>query len=140
MGYTGDKKREYQREWVAKRRATFFADKCCAYCGSTKNLELDHIDPSQKVSHSIWSWSESRRNEELAKCQALCEECHKEKTALFDASRPRKVAPEGMAWCSDFCKSFRPVEMFFRDKNHWNGLSEFCKECYWIRRKGLTTS
>lgn len=72
---------KYQREWVAKRRAAFFADRSCEWCGSTKRLELDHIDPSQKVDHKIWSWSEVRRNEEIAKCQILCHDCHLIKTA-----------------------------------------------------------
>ncbi len=78
-----DKQREYQKQWVAKRRADFFADKLCTKCDSAKNLELDHIDPALKLSHSIWSWSEKRRLEEIKKCQILCEDCHKEKTAIF---------------------------------------------------------
>ncbi len=60
MALTGDKKRKYDREWVAKRRAKFFDDKKCKHCGSTENLELDHINPKTKISHSIWSWREER--------------------------------------------------------------------------------
>lgn len=77
-----DKQREFGRLWRRKRREAFFKDKCCAKCGSTTNLELDHIDPSQKESHKIWSWSEPRRLAELAKCQVLCTLCHLEKTRL----------------------------------------------------------
>lgn len=77
-----EKQREFQREWCRKRREDFFADKACI-CGSTINLELDHIDESKKITHRIWSWSEKRRNEELAKCQILCEACHKEKTSQY---------------------------------------------------------
>lgn len=83
--------RRYKREWYAKRRAAYFADKSCvctstvcghgSVCGSTEKLELDHVDRSTKVSNSIWSWSEARRNEELAKCQVLCEFCHQTKSA-----------------------------------------------------------
>ena len=72
--------REYQRQWMEKRRLDFFIDKVCSHCGSNTNLTLDHIDPSKKLSHKIWSWSEERRNEELKKCQVLCDDCHKEKT------------------------------------------------------------
>lgn len=72
--------REYQREWIAERREAFFAGKSCAECGSTDQLELDHIDPSLKVTHRIWSWSAPRRNAELAKCQVLCADCHLLKT------------------------------------------------------------
>jgi 5-methylcytosine-specific restriction endonuclease McrA len=76
---TGDRKREYQREWCAARRAEYFFDKFCVRCGTTENLRLDHIDPTQKVSHRIWSWSAARREAELAKCQVLCDPCHKDK-------------------------------------------------------------
>lgn len=71
-----DKRREYSREWVAGRRREFMAGKTCAFCGSTESLELDHVDPTMKVDHRIWSWSKSRREAELAKCRVLCKPCH----------------------------------------------------------------
>lgn len=77
---TKEAQREYQKEWVRKRREAYFGDKSCVQCGSTDRLELDHIDRATKVSHNVWSWSEARRNEELAKCQVLCYDCHKAKT------------------------------------------------------------
>jgi len=72
--------REYQRQWAARRRAEYFIDKSCVVCGSTDRLELDHVDPAMKVSHSIWSWSKGRRDAELAKCQILCKTHHQIKT------------------------------------------------------------
>lgn len=78
--YTKEEKRRYNREWVAKRKSKWFSDKSCVVCGTTENLELDHINPSTKVSHTIWSWSEIRRNEELSKCQVLCDKHHMEKS------------------------------------------------------------
>lgn len=75
-----EKRREYLRQWMAGRRAAWFEGKSCARCGSTENLELDHIDRSTKVDSHIWSWSEERRSAELAKCQALCRSCHLDKT------------------------------------------------------------
>lgn len=75
-------KRKYAREWIAARRAKFFKDKYCVECGSVKKLELDHIDPSTKIDHKIWSWAEKRRKEEIAKCQVLCRICHIEKTII----------------------------------------------------------
>lgn len=56
------------------------AGKSCVECGATENLEVDHIDPEQKIAHRIWSWSVPRRDAELAKCQVLCVEHHKAKT------------------------------------------------------------
>lgn len=78
------KQAEYQKKWIRKRREEFFADKCCESCLTTENLQLDHIDPKKKLysnSHAIWSYSKEKRDKELSKCQILCEECHKEKTA-----------------------------------------------------------
>jgi 5-methylcytosine-specific restriction endonuclease McrA len=79
--------RKYQREWRAARRAAFFADKSCVRCGSTEQLELDHIDPSTKDATlkalhtaAFWSWSMKRIEAEIAKCQVLCRDCHEKKT------------------------------------------------------------
>jgi hypothetical protein len=77
---TPEAQREYQRQWVARRRAEWFADKVCLRCGSIDGLELDHIDWRTKVSHSIWSWSAARRAKELKKCQVLCHDCHLQKS------------------------------------------------------------
>jgi hypothetical protein len=77
------KQREYQRQWIAKRRSDFFADKYCVTCSSRDRLELDHIDPSIKVDHRIWSWSQQRREAEITKCQVLCYDCHQQKTITF---------------------------------------------------------
>lgn len=77
-----ERQREYRREWYAARRAAWFAaNGPCAQCGSWERLELDHVDPATKVHHVIWSWSDARREAELAKCQILCVDCHDEKTA-----------------------------------------------------------
>lgn len=83
-------KREYQREWKANRRAMYMYDKSCAICDSREDLEIDHIDPLTKHpalikigyngAQSVWSWSQKRRDQELAKCQVLCKEHHKAKT------------------------------------------------------------
>jgi hypothetical protein len=68
--------REYQRRWCAERRAEFFADKTCAWCGTAERLELHHADPGKKVSHAIWSWGRERRLNEIAKCVVICRGCH----------------------------------------------------------------
>lgn len=75
-----EQRREYNRKWIAARRAEFFKDKECIICGSKDDLELDHIDPSLKVSHRIWSWTKERRDLELKKCQILCRSHHLEKS------------------------------------------------------------
>jgi hypothetical protein len=54
----------------------------CVKCGTTNNLQLDHINPATK-SFSIsrmWSINEEKFLEELDKCQLLCQKCHNKKT------------------------------------------------------------
>ncbi len=82
MGYKNrEKQREYVRKWIAKRRNDWLqANGPCKLCGSWDDLEVDHVDRTTKVNHRVWSWSESRRLKELAKCQVLCFDCHKKKT------------------------------------------------------------
>ena len=77
-------KRERQRKFLE-----YLQDKCCAVCGEGDQLvlEFDHIDPSQKentVSNLVngGSWTKWERVwEEIQKCQILCANCHRRKTA-----------------------------------------------------------
>tara|TARA_A100001234_G_C12489914_1_gene327275 strand:+ start:101 stop:526 length:426 start_codon:yes stop_codon:yes gene_type:complete len=64
----------------------------CVSCGTTENLEFDHIDPNTKrynvskvipdtspetpLCQSVW--------EEVNKCQLLCKSCHRKKTYTLD--------------------------------------------------------
>ena len=84
-----DKQRAYQRAWLHNRKRAFYKDKCCVKCGSKEQLELDHINPAEKVTHRVWSWTEAKRNIEIAKCQVLCKACHLEKT--LDEQKQRKL-------------------------------------------------
>lgn len=82
MPSSPEKHREITKERNRRNRENYFLNKFCARCGSFSNLELDHINPEEKETHRIWSWSEERRLVELAKCQVLCNSCHKNKTSL----------------------------------------------------------
>lgn len=75
-------KAEWYQRVCKKRRRDFFRDKFCVDCGSTKRLELDHINPVKKISHNVWSWTEHRREAELAKCTVRCRYCHIERHAI----------------------------------------------------------
>lgn len=75
--------RNYQREWMKKRRQEWIdANGPCVKCGSSVDLEVDHIDRSQKTMNAsaVWSRREEIRLAELEKCQVLCAKCHQEKT------------------------------------------------------------
>lgn len=65
----------------------YLSDKSCIKCGNNdyRVLEFDHIDPKTKsigiaqALHNIWAWD--RILNEIKKCQILCSNCHKIKTA-----------------------------------------------------------
>lgn len=92
MGYVGDAKREYQLNWVKKRRTDWIESQGgkCIRCSSVDQLQVDHIDPSLKTMNpaSIWSRREEVRDKELANCQVLCSPCHKEKSKAERATLP----------------------------------------------------
>lgn len=71
-------KRRYQRERAARIRSEFLDGKSCVACGATRDLQVHHVDPAAKTSHSVWSWSRPRREAELAKCEVRCRTCHEE--------------------------------------------------------------
>lgn len=73
--------REYQRRWYNSRRSDWLAGKTCEECGDTEGLEIDHRDPKFKWKHNFWSYKEEVRNEELKKCQVLCQVHHLIKTS-----------------------------------------------------------
>jgi 5-methylcytosine-specific restriction endonuclease McrA len=63
--------REYQRAWKAERRAVWLKEHGpCAKCGSWEKLEVDHVDPTKKVDHKVWTWSEERRSKEFGEMPA----------------------------------------------------------------------
>lgn len=75
---------EYHKKRRRDRRKKFLMllGGKCEECGSTKNLEFDHKDPSKKefgVSRFINSPEEFVKKE-VDKCRLLCKKCHKKKT------------------------------------------------------------
>lgn len=77
----------YMRQYMLKRYHNRRASAIhklggkCVVCGTTENLELDHINPLDKsfAIGRLWSVKQSRYDEELSKCQLLCADHHKEK-------------------------------------------------------------
>lgn len=84
-----------RRRLAARRRAWLEVNGPCVQCGSTVNLEVDHIDPATKVDHKVWSWRRERREAELAKCQVLCVRCHRAKS-LVESPPPRRPQIHGV--------------------------------------------
>jgi 5-methylcytosine-specific restriction endonuclease McrA len=74
---------QYQRQLHARRRAEVITalGGCCQRCGSTDNLQLDHIDAGTKrFDISTLFRRSALLAAELAKCQLLCRPCHLAKT------------------------------------------------------------
>jgi 5-methylcytosine-specific restriction endonuclease McrA len=96
--YSKEQAAAYAREWRARRRrrAIELLGGVCARCGTTENLEIDHSDRDKdprlkKSGGALWSFSWEHIEKELAKCQALCTDCHKTKTRTEAARGEQKV-------------------------------------------------
>jgi hypothetical protein len=128
--------RQYQRKWIAKRRRVWIRTRGpCVECGSKRKLEVDHINPEEKVYEvaNIWGLSKEKQEAELAKCQVLCHKCHAKKSARerhesgqYDAMRIK--APEGMAWCYRK-RHFASIVEFSKNKAKFDGRQDECRTC-----------
>jgi len=107
--------KEYQRVWIANRRTRWVKKNGpCATCGSTEDLQVDHVDPRRKATHRVWSWKKERREAELARCQVLCDSCHKEKIAVErlppHGTHSRYTSPTDPCRCNR-CKAAHAARM-----------------------------
>lgn len=83
--------RNYQRLWMANRRTEWFEENGpCVFCGSWDDLQLDHVNPEEKFTHRIWSYTKEKRDAELAKCRPLCKVCHQNRTNSYRFWRSKK--------------------------------------------------
>ena len=121
VGYTGDKKREYQVTWLANRQAKGFAilGNKCSECNSLEGLQIDHVVPEEKdqtlvrVDTRGFSWSRSWKfmEAELRKCQLLCRDCHERKTSLEKTTTEHGLTMyENHACRCDICRAAKKIE------------------------------
>ena len=56
----------------------------CVGCGTTENLQFDHIDRTKKsfTIGKCWGYTLEKLIKEADKCQLLCKECHQYKTTI----------------------------------------------------------
>lgn len=57
---------------------------CCVGCGTTQNLQFDHIDRTTKSCNvtQLLAGKLDKLVEEAQKCQLLCDNCHRTKTLI----------------------------------------------------------
>lgn len=120
------KKRERQARWYRNNRlaAIELLGGKCVVCGTTEELEVDHVDPLEKASSNIWSWSKARRLEELKKCQVLCTTHHGIKTreyAALPTTAPHYKGHNKGCACQG-CKSMRSLEAAEMLRRRYEGV------------------
>lgn len=84
--------RQYSKNYYHKRRNELIQKLGgkCVVCGSTENLEFDHIDATTKeynISEKLLSYSINSLLPELEKCQLLCHKCHSRKSKIDISSK-----------------------------------------------------
>lgn len=89
--------REYQREWVARRRQEFLRDKACEICGKTDHLIVsgtNRTGTSGKKIHVFYSLSAKKQQEMMPKIHIFCR-FHAQKIGNSSKERERlqKLAP-----------------------------------------------
>lgn len=115
-----EKLNAYKRKRYALRRelGLKILGNRCARCGSTENLEFDHIDAKQKsydLMTELYCYTLSKFLTELKKCQVLCHDCHALKTSKEGdntgggwnrriSKRGIKLPDHGLAGYGDGCR------------------------------------
>ena len=85
MAMTDEERRTYDREYYHRTRRPKLVEYLggkCAVCGTTEDLQFDHIDPEDKsfdIKGRLTLSDEVKA--ELDKCQLLCGPHHREKSA-----------------------------------------------------------
>jgi len=131
----------YQNAWMQKRRQDWLdANGPCVDCGSDENLEVDHVDSEDKVTHRVWSWREDRRLAELAKCIVRCNVCHKIKSAkehakgsdngtsklsenqVVEIRKRKSLGEESRALATEFQVHIRTIQRVATSINSWKHI------------------
>ncbi len=94
MSWTKEQTRQYNRERHQERRAKYIEmlGGVCTRCGSTEQLEFDHVDPMEKryTVSAYFKGKEDRHEAEIMKCQLLCKQCHVDKSIEDSGKHPAR--------------------------------------------------
>lgn len=113
MSYTPEKNKEYLNARYESQRQTFYTmlGGKCVVCGTTEDLQIDHIDWVYKSFAVGALWPKKNLPavyKELKKCQLLCELHHIQKTKSdkieYIAIQPGFVHGTVYAWMKKKCR------------------------------------
>ena len=81
------RRHKYRDDWIRRNGP-------CNSCGSSEDLEIDHILPESKSIEVwvLWRHRKEVRDRELVKCQVLCHACHYDKTSCEQKGVPNPGA------------------------------------------------
>ena len=101
-----ERHREYNLQYYYNKRKKMIQQLGgkCAMCGSTENLEFDHIDSTEK-SFSIGTRIQNsidNLQSELNKCQLLCHNCHVKKSKEHKDTNVKIDKDTAIAICNDY--------------------------------------
>lgn len=117
IAFAGKCKTCYHREYSNKRRQRMidYLGGHCVICGTTENLEFDHVDRDKKSFNIQKNMTLSNPDvrAELDKCQLLCNEHHREKTARENSGFKHGT---DYAWMKKHCS----CAMCLEAKDKWN--------------------
>lgn len=103
---------EYMREYMRLRyhrvrsAALILLGSKCVRCDSRDSLQFDHVDPSTKkftLGRNMGSVSTPKLVAELAKCQLLCEPCHRLKS-ISDLGKTPARGTHGTLSAYRYCR------------------------------------
>ena len=106
-------RRAVNREYAIKKLG-----QRCVQCGSKSNLQFDHIDKATKIIGIADMLSHGRKklNDELKKCQLLCQSCHNKKTLKdmgWQDSRTEHGTPRSYNHCKcELCKAVHREQIY----------------------------
>lgn len=111
-GSTPARSTKYMRDYMRARhhdrraRVVAYLGGRCVLCGTTDNLEIDHIDPAARRYrvHRMLILSEEKMWAEVEKCQLLCGRHHDEKTMREKGHRPAGEYGHGTHAMYRYCK------------------------------------
>lgn len=125
MSYPPEKNKEYLRKRYAQQRASFldYLGGRCAVCNTTEDLQIDHVDPTQKEFPVSRLWARRdlpKAYTELDKCQLLCEAHHIEKTTSEHKNGTIKHPPITHGTIYAWMKAKCDCEVCLKAKKQWH--------------------